>query len=200
MFVAAVLGAGFESFEKAGDAVAVPFFEGAAGGVDAGSAALVGQDGDLVDEVRVLRPAGGDMPALWSQTYSWLNQITTSSSHFHSSRRSAGWCRWAGPRGGAARPGCRSALLLLVTVHGEVQVAVGLAEFVAAGRWERLRRVVPVTPRRTLRSLGAARATARASAETVRSRRTLSSLPDFALLGEERSRRSCRRCSGAAGR
>ena len=55
VFVAAVLGAGLEAFEEAGDAEAVPFFEGAAGGVDAGASALVGEDGDFVAAIMECR-------------------------------------------------------------------------------------------------------------------------------------------------
>ena len=46
--------------EEGDGAVAVPFFEAAAGDVESGAAALVGEDGDLVDEVGVLWPAGWD--------------------------------------------------------------------------------------------------------------------------------------------
>ena len=51
---------GFEAFLEAGDGVAVPVLERVGGERDAGASALVGEDGDLVDEVGVLGPAGRD--------------------------------------------------------------------------------------------------------------------------------------------
>lgn len=61
MFSVTVLLESFlRSVEEGGDAVAVPFFEGVAVQRECGAAALVGEDADLVDEVGVEWPAGGD--------------------------------------------------------------------------------------------------------------------------------------------
>ena len=55
---AVVSGAGAEAVGERGQGVAVPLLERIAGQRGAGVSALVGQDGELVDQVRVLRPAG----------------------------------------------------------------------------------------------------------------------------------------------
>ena len=47
--------------EEGGEGVAVPVFEGVAGVGVAGAASLVGEDGEVVDEVGVFGPAGGDV-------------------------------------------------------------------------------------------------------------------------------------------
>lgn len=59
-FVAVALGALAESVEEGGDGVAVPFLKAVAARVDAGAAPLIGEDGDLVNEVGVMGPAGRD--------------------------------------------------------------------------------------------------------------------------------------------
>ena len=46
--------------EECGQAVTVPLFKGVAGQRECCAAALVGEHADLVDEVRVQGPAGGD--------------------------------------------------------------------------------------------------------------------------------------------
>jgi len=56
-FFAVVLDPGAHPFDECRQGVPVPLFERVAGQRVAGSAALVGQDGDLVDEVGVLGPS-----------------------------------------------------------------------------------------------------------------------------------------------
>src|SRR5674476_1101514 len=58
-FLAVVLDPGAHPFDECRQDVPVPLFEYVAGQRGAGSAALVGQDCDLVDEVGVLGPASG---------------------------------------------------------------------------------------------------------------------------------------------
>jgi hypothetical protein len=59
-----VLAVGLEAVlhavEEGGEGVAVPVLEGVAGVGHAGASSLVGEDGEVVDEVGVFGPAGGD--------------------------------------------------------------------------------------------------------------------------------------------
>ncbi|MEP7369388.1 MAG: hypothetical protein ABI662_07020 [Dermatophilaceae bacterium] len=60
----AILAMGLETLphaiEEGGESVAVPVFEGVAAVGEAGASSLVGEDGEVVDEVGVVGPAGGD--------------------------------------------------------------------------------------------------------------------------------------------
>lgn len=58
--VAMLLQSFLGAVEEGGNAVAVPFLQRVAVERKSGSAALVGEDSDLMDEVGVERPAGGD--------------------------------------------------------------------------------------------------------------------------------------------
>jgi hypothetical protein len=93
-----------------------------------GSAAQVGEHGDLVDEVGVLGPAGGIM-AVTSQTYSWFSQVTTSSSQDHTSARRSGSMQVGGSQGRASSARAAQCLLLLVAaVESDVELPVCLLD------------------------------------------------------------------------
>jgi len=73
-------------FCKLGQAVAVPLLERVTGERVTGAVALIGEDSELVHQVRMLRPGG--MTSATSQTCSWFNQVTTASNQDQTSLRS----------------------------------------------------------------------------------------------------------------
>lgn len=62
-FVAEGTGAAAKPVNEGWQAVAVPFLQAGAGGVNAGASPLVGEDSDLVDKVGMERPTRRDHPA-----------------------------------------------------------------------------------------------------------------------------------------
>ena len=126
-FLAVVLQAGPHPFGEGGQGVAVPFLEGVAGEAEAGAAALVGQDGDLVDEVRVLGPAGrddaGDVPDVLEVEPG--DDVRRASSRARAAAAGLG-CRCGSQGRGSVRRSPRALLLLGGAVGGEVQLPVGV--------------------------------------------------------------------------
>jgi hypothetical protein len=76
--------------QESGKAVPMPFLQGVTGERIAGLASLVRQNGNLMHEMGMQRPAIGTASAT-SHTCSTFNQMTTASSHIQTSSRSFGF-------------------------------------------------------------------------------------------------------------
>ena len=123
-----------EAFGEARGAVAVPFLESVRVEGDPGAATLVGEDRDLVDQVRMLGPAGGDHPVGVPGVFvvepddDGLQPCPQFSSELGVA--AGGRVPGLGQEAGIADRG----LLVVAAFGGEVQVAVGSAEQWSWGR------------------------------------------------------------------